>query len=130
MERPSNREAQPAVVVLDDDAALLSSLEFALEMEGYSIKAYHSTEDLLAEVDPPNTGCLILDYNLPGTNGLDVLQTLRAMGVAAPAIIITTEPGATLRRRSEAQGVAIVEKPLLGNALLDAIRVHLIGWSR
>lgn len=120
----------PTVVIIDDDAAVTASLRFALETEGLSVKDYQSAAALLAEVDPGRTGCLVIDYLLPETNGLELLRTLRSMGVAAPAIIITTNPGAVLEERVEAAGAEIIEKPLLGNALVEAIRASLNLWSR
>ena len=122
--------AIPTVVIIDDDAAVTASLRFALETEGLSVKEYQSAAALLAEVDPRRTGCLVIDYLLPGTNGLELLRTLRSMGVAAPAIIITTNPGAVLEERVEAAGAEIIEKPLLGNALVEAIRASLKRWSQ
>lgn len=118
----------PTVVIIDDDAAVTASLRFALETEGLSVKDYQSAAALLADADPRCTGCLVIDYLLPGTNGLELLRTLRKMGVAAPAIIITTNPGSVLRRLVEAEGAEIVEKPLLGNALVEAIRASLGRW--
>jgi len=120
----------PNVVIIDDDAAVTASLRFALETEGLSVKDYQSAAALLAEADPRGTGCLVIDYLLPGSNGLELLRTLRKMGVVAPAIIITTNPGAVLKERVEAAGAEIVEKPLLGNALVEAIRASLNRWSQ
>jgi two-component system, LuxR family, response regulator FixJ len=55
-------------------------------------------------------------------NGLDLITLLRARRFAAPAILITSHPSPSLRARAHKAGVPIVEKPLLGNALLDKIR--------
>jgi hypothetical protein len=55
---------------------------------------------------------------------------VRARCFAAPAILITSHPSPSLRDRAQKAGVPIVEKPLLGNALLDKIRdVVGIGTS-
>lgn len=110
------------VVLVDDDAAVLASLKFALEMEGFPVEAYQDPESLLGRRSADSIGCLVLDYNLPGSNGMSLLAALRKKGVSAPTIIITTHPSPWLRNRARSEGVAIVEKPLLGNALIDAIR--------
>jgi FixJ family two-component response regulator len=130
METISAIDSQPVVVLVDDDSAVLSSLTFALEMEGFSSRAYQNVDDLLAETDPARTGCLVLDYHLPGMNGIDLLRTLRSRGVSAPAIIITTNPSPLVRHRAATEGAAIVEKPLLGNGLIEAIRRSLTVWAR
>jgi FixJ family two-component response regulator len=59
---------------------------------------------------------------MPGMNGLDLIGLLRARHIGAPAILITSHPSPSLRERARTAGVPIVEKPLLGNTLLDTIR--------
>ncbi|HVV92980.1 MAG TPA: response regulator [Hyphomicrobiales bacterium] len=110
------------VCVVDDDTDLLGALRFALEIDGYTVRAYNSGETLLAETSPaPEAACLVLDYLLPGMNGIDLLEALRRRGVTSPAILITTHPSALLRRRAAGLGVRIVEKPLFGENLARAI---------
>ncbi len=110
------------VFVVDDDPAILASLKFSLEIDGYVVHTYSSAKALLADVGHRNWGCLVLDYNLPEGNGLRLLDELRKRGVTMPAILITTNPGPHLRVRAATASVSIVEKPLIGNTLLDAIR--------
>lgn len=114
--------AERPIFVIDDDAAILASLKFALEIEGYSVRTYASPKALIADATRKKTGCLVLDYNLAEDNGLQVLAELRQRGVTMPAILITTNPGPRLRVRAAAASVSIVEKPLIGNTLVDAIR--------
>ena len=64
----------------------------------------------------------MIDYNLTDGNGLQLLAALRQRGVTMPAILITSNPGPHLRVRAAAASVPIVEKPLIGNTLVDAIR--------
>jgi two-component system, LuxR family, response regulator FixJ len=109
------------VVVVDDDIAVRNSLKFSLEIDGYAVQAYAGASEPLDKADLAGRGCLVIDYNLPGTDGLTVLARLRARGVLMPAILITSHPSPGLRARAAAAGVPIVEKPLLGNALLDAV---------
>jgi two-component system, LuxR family, response regulator FixJ len=117
--------ARPVVVIVDDDLAVRSSLAFSLETEGIAVLAYVSGAELLLEV--PDAGCFVIDYKLPGMNGLDLLAELRRRKVAAPAILITTHPSAAVRERAVATGTALIEKPLLGDALFREIRAALAG---
>jgi FixJ family two-component response regulator len=59
---------------------------------------------------------------MPGISGLDLVSRLRARRVSAPAILITSHPTAAVISRAADAGVPIVEKPFLGNALIDSIR--------
>ncbi len=114
--------AERPVFVIDDDPAILASLKFSLEIEGYAVHTYSSSKALLADATRSRWGCLVIDYNLEDGNGLQLLDALRQRGVTMPAILITTNPGPHLRVRAAAASVAIVEKPLIGNTLLDTIR--------
>jgi two-component system response regulator FixJ len=114
--------ANRLVVVVDDDPAVRNSLKFSLEVEGFTVRDYSSANELLREAEIADAGCLVIDYHLAEMNGLEVLNRLRERCVAAPAILITSHPSASVRQRAAAAGVAIVEKPLLGNALVEGIR--------
>ncbi len=112
----------PNVLVVDDDPAVCSSLKFSLELEGFTVRIFRGGPELLSATDLPSSGCLVIDYHMPSINGLDLLRRLRAQGNRMPAILITTAPDPALRVRAEGAGMALVEKPLLGDTLIDAIR--------
>jgi FixJ family two-component response regulator len=116
------KDGSPLVVLVEDDAAVLVSLRFALQMEGFSVLGYESAEDLLREAPHLNPSCFVIDYYLPGANGLELMKTLRERGLSAPVILITTNPSKLLLQRVKSEGATIIEKPLLGNGLLDAVR--------
>jgi two-component system, LuxR family, response regulator FixJ len=59
---------------------------------------------------------------MPDMNGLDLLEKLRARNIALPAILITGHPSLSLRQRAAEAKVLLIEKPLFGNGLVDAIR--------
>jgi two-component system, LuxR family, response regulator FixJ len=109
------------LVVVDDDPAVLGSLRFSLEIEGYLVETFRTAEELLAAPLPP-VDCLVIDHNLPGMNGLDLLGEIRRRGLSTAAVLVTSHPPQILRHRAATAGVAIIEKPLLGNALIDALR--------
>ena len=109
------------VLVVEDDPAVRNSLQFSLEAEGYAVRVFPDVRSLLAAADFPSRGCIVSDYFLPDGNGLDLIRTLRGRGVSLPAILVTSSPSAALRRSAASASVAIVEKPLLGNALSEEI---------
>lgn len=110
------------VLVVDDDPAVLGSLKFSLEVEGFSVRCYESPAAFLAARDLPRRACLVVDQKLPGISGLDMLALLADDRRAAmPAILITSHPSPALLSRARSAGVTIVEKPILNNALSEAI---------
>jgi len=114
--------AAPIVIVVDDDAAVRGSLKFALEAEGFAVHAYGKGDELFGDADLADCACFIIDQKLPGTTGLDLVAALRAQRIAAPVILITSAPPPAVQERAARAGVPIVEKPLLGNALLECVR--------
>ena len=117
--------ARPAVILVDDDPAVTHAMQFSFDLEGLDVRSYRDGESLLANGVLPESGCLVLDQNLPGMDGLSLLERLRANGVRLPAILITTNPRTALRDRAAAAGVPIIEKPLLTDALLTTVRTAL-----
>jgi two-component system, LuxR family, response regulator FixJ len=115
----------PALIVVDDDAAVRHSLKFALEMEGFAVWLYADAREVLDEPNLPTYGCLLIDYYLPDLDGLQLLATLRSRGVVLPAFLVTGHPSFALRRRVEQAGIRLVEKPLIGDGLADMIRSSL-----
>jgi two-component system response regulator FixJ len=115
--------AGPLVIIVDDDVAVRNSLKFSLEVEGFMVRVYAGGSELLRDAELPRGGsCLLVDQNMPGMNGLDLVAQLRARKIAVPAILMTSYPTAALSERASKAGVAIVEKPFLGTTLVDCIR--------
>jgi two-component system, LuxR family, response regulator FixJ len=110
------------VIVIDDDGAVRNSLKFSLELEGFAVRAYGCAGDLLDSPQSPACACFVIDQNMPGMNGLDLIAKLRERRISTPAILITTHPNAAVVERARRAAVPIIEKPLLGNALVDGIR--------
>lgn len=121
---PAVSPTAPMVILLDDDAALRQALTFSLEIDGYQVLSCETGDQLTAQTLPDHDACLVLDYRLETGTGLDVLETLRARGVALPAILITSHPKASVREQAARLQAALVEKPLLGDLLLA--RIHEI----
>jgi two-component system, LuxR family, response regulator FixJ len=122
MQKSGETMAENAVVVVDDDRAVRNSLKFSLEIEGFSVRIFAAGGELLGSSLPHRYACLVIDQTLPGMNGLELVARLRERRILAPVILTTTHPSATLIERARRAGVAIVEKPLLGNVLVDKIR--------
>lgn len=112
----------PIVFVVDDDPAVRSALKFSFEQEGYRVQVWPDGPAVLRAEDIGTAACLIIDLKLPGMDGLDLLDALRARKIKVPAVLITTHPPQRVRERAARGGVAIVEKPLLGNALSEGVR--------
>jgi FixJ family two-component response regulator len=112
----------PLVVIVDDDGAVLAALAITAELDGYRVQTCASGEGLLQLDLPPAGACLVIDERLGGASGLRTLVQLRARGCELPAVLITSNPSRQLRWNAAQAGAPILEKPLLGDGLIDWIR--------
>ena len=110
------------VIVISDDLAVRNSLKFWLEIEGLTVRGYVSGADLLSAGDLARCDCYVVDQKTSATSALNLIAQLRDRHFTAPAILIASHPSRSLREQAERADVPIVEKPLVGNGLLDKIR--------
>ena len=117
--QPSPR---PTVVLVEDDAALREAVQYVLEIEGYPVVGCASGEALLAAAMPDEPVCLVVDFHLGGMNGMEALKALRQRGQRYPTIVMTTAPSPRLRAWVRETAATLIEKPLLEDVLIGAIR--------
>ena len=116
---------RPTVHVVDQDAAVRHALAFSLDLEGYDVRTYASSEALLQSAEPLQSGCLVLDENLPGMSCTAALKALRARQVELPAIFLASRARPACRAEAAEAGVSIFEKPLLDGTLVKTIQALL-----
>ena len=109
------------VHVVDDDPAVRESLEALLLVAGVEVVTHDSAEAFLEHAPAPE-GCLLLDLNMPGMSGLELLEKLRRDGVPTPVVILTANRDARVRARACELGAAgFLTKPVTEAALVAAI---------
>src|SRR5215469_13601845 len=91
------------IAVVDDDAAVCDSTRFLLETHGLEVLSYESAAEFLR--NSPAIACLIVDYQMPGLNGLEFVSELRTRGSRVPTIMITATADATVERRAAELGI-------------------------
>lgn len=114
-------EGASVVVIVDDDLAVCSSLKFSLELEGFDVRAYSSAAELLKAGDGTACDCFVIDQRMPEMNGMELIARLRDLQVWTPAILLVSHPNPAVSARAAKAKVPIIEKPLLGNALVEKI---------
>ena len=115
-------ERPPVVVIVDDDPAVCGSLKFSLELEGFAVRAYAGAGELLHAGDLSVCDCFVIDQRMPVMSGMELIAKLRDRDVLTPAILLISDPNPALSARAIAANIPIVEKPLLGNSLVEKIR--------
>ena len=117
---------EPTVFVVDDDRAMRESLTWLLDSVGLRVRSYANARDFLAEYDPAQPGCLVLDVRMPGMSGLDLQAELASRGAELPTIVITGHAEVSMAVRAvKAGAIDFIEKPFSDQLLLDRVRQAL-----
>ncbi len=77
------------LLVIDDEAVLVESLRAGLEAEGFSVEVAFDGEDGYFRLSNEQFDLVILDWMLPGRDGLTVLQALRDKSIGVPVLLLT-----------------------------------------
>jgi two-component system, LuxR family, response regulator FixJ len=115
-----------AVVIVDDDDVIRQLLCSLIRSAGFTTEAYCSAEEFLEHFDDEKVGCLILDIGLPGIDGMELQQRLKASGAGPPIVFVTGNgeiPLATEALRAGA--IDFLTKPCNSQLLLNRIREAL-----
>jgi two-component system response regulator FixJ len=109
--------------VVDDHAAVRRSLALLLGAAGHEVALHESGEALLtAAVAGLAPGCIILDVRMPGRDGLEVMDALRALGCTLPVVLVTGHADIPLAVRGMRAGALdFVEKPYTEARILGAV---------
>ena len=111
------------VHVIDDDASFRTAVERRLKLAGYDVETYSSAQQLLDRLPgAEKPGCILLDVQMPGLNGLDLQSRLIERGSILPIVFVTgyADTPATVRA-IKAGAEDFLTKPASSALLIDAI---------
>jgi len=83
------RDGSPMVLIMDDDPITVRLFRERLEREGFRVDCAENGREGLARYDPSVHDVLIVDFQMPAMDGLDVLHALRRRGPMPPVVIVT-----------------------------------------
>lgn len=111
------------IFIVDDDQAVRRSLRFLLSSAGMESRSYADAQEFLARCDPSESDCLIVDVDLPGMDGIQLLRRVRAAGLGLPVFIISGYASMFMRQQArEAGATAFFEKPVDVDDVVALIR--------
>ncbi|UCF95116.1 MAG: response regulator transcription factor [Desulfobacterales bacterium] len=123
---------EPQIFIVDDDLSFQSALRRLLRTHSLSVRTFSSAEALLGKgLAPDATGCLILDIDLPGMNGIDLQAELQRRGLNLAIVFITGHGTIPKSVQAMKQGaVDFLEKPFESKSLLEVIHKAIEGSRR
>jgi FixJ family two-component response regulator len=114
------------VFVVDDDAFVRKALARLLGSAGYRTETFASAEELLARSDFETVGCILVDVQMPGLNGLELQHALRTVDRQLPIVFITGHGDIPMSVRAmKAGAVDFITKPFEDDELLKAVALAL-----
>jgi FixJ family two-component response regulator len=118
--RAINREA--TVFIVDDTHEVRAGLSRLLSAAGYNVRAFESAERFLDERDRDTPGCLLLDFCLPGLNGLELQHRLVGSPIARPIVFLSGQSDIpTAVQAMRAGAVHFLTKPIDADRLFGAV---------
>lgn len=111
------------IYIVDDDDALRQSVEVLLDVAGgFVTRSFASGEAFLDEVPHMEAGCVLLDLNMPGLNGLEVLHQLLKLDNRFETILLTGQGDIGVAVEAMKSGaIDFIEKPYDNRMLLNAL---------
>jgi DNA-binding response OmpR family regulator len=114
------------IVIIEDEEDILELIEYHLVKAGYSVTGFLSTENVEQFLEEESPSLMIVDRNLPGTEGSEFVSYLRETGYDIPVIFLTAKDRESdLESGFEAGGDDYMTKPFSHKELLLRIKALL-----
>lgn len=119
------------IFIVDDDEAMRDTLSALLAPEGCQVTCFSESLAFLAAARQRTPSCILLDVNMPGRSGLDMLRELDALHYPAPILIVSGQndvPTAVNAIRGGA--LDFIEKPFQAAEVVARICEAISAWTR
>lgn len=114
------------IAVVDDDASFREAMADILLFWGFGVELFESAEAALAAPGLNRFDAFLLDVQMPGLSGLQLLDRLRQDQVAAPVILVTSRNDEATRKLAAKGGaLGLFGKPFDADALIGLLRQAL-----
>jgi two-component system, LuxR family, response regulator FixJ len=124
MDNPAET-AQRSVFIVDDDEAVGIGLTMLLKASGYVVRFFISAETFLSESAAADWNCGLIDVQMPGMDGLTLVEHLCADGAPPPGLVMMTGrlTAEVTQRAAAATVMKVLNKPLDPAEVVDAIKL-------
>lgn len=114
------------IAVVDDEESVRKAVVRLLQAAGHTARGFATGSDFLHSYLDEPAECLLLDLQMPGLSGADVLRALNRSGARIPTIIVTAHDSPGAREECKRLGaVAYLCKPLDERVLLTTLQTAL-----
>ncbi len=113
---------KPKILIVDDDAAMLTSLRMLLQLNGHDAEPAQGGEKAIERLTAADYDLMLLDLQMPGVGGHEVLQHVRSKGLGIKVIVVSGETSFSAVKDALTEGAYdFVRKPYDAGELLTTI---------
>jgi two-component system, LuxR family, response regulator FixJ len=119
------------IFVVDDDETMRDTLSAVFAPEGCRVTCFAEGQSFLLAARARTPACILLDVNMPGRSGLDMLRELDAPHYPAPILIVSAQRDVpTAVNAIKGGALDFIEKPIEPAAVIARVREAILGWPR
>lgn len=118
------------IFIVDDDPMVGEALKLLLGVEGYGCRVFGDAESFLEALELSSPLCVVLDVQMPGYSGLDVLRILNARHFPAPVFMMSGRSDIAVAVEAMKIGASdFLEKPFAAGLMIERIRGAIASQS-
>lgn len=126
-----NADLRPRVMIVDDDAEMRALLRDVLERDGFHVHEHSAGDGLLRPIEDWIPDAIVLDKEMAGSNGLDLLPEIRWRHPHTPVVLVTAFGGSDVEAEALRLGAAYyMDKPFRVAQLIEVLRAAVSQATR
>lgn len=119
------------IFVVDDDEAMRDTFAALFTPEGCRVTCFAEGQSFLVAARARTPACILLDVNMPGRSGLDMLRELDAPHYPAPILIVSGQRDVpTAVNAIKGGALDFIEKPIEIATVVARVREAILAWTR
>jgi DNA-binding NtrC family response regulator len=108
-----NNDGKYRILVVDDEASVLTTYRMILEMQGYDVVACRTWREAVAAVESQDFDGVLCDYSLEQHHtGVEVIAAARKRDAGLPAALLTGYANQETAQEAASESIAIMFKPI------------------
>jgi DNA-binding NtrC family response regulator len=126
MSTPTDLGRRPGILVVDDDAGIRENVMDLLSMEDYRVFSAADADEALHLLEIEPIDLLVTDFQMPGRNGVELIEAARKANHPIPAILMTAYLYVYEQIDEERrQSITLLRKPFDADTILRTIASRL-----
>ncbi|MEW6767199.1 MAG: response regulator [Pseudomonadota bacterium] len=119
------------VFIVDDDPSVRDALALLLKLEGFAVQSFGDGDSFLDALRLGDPTCLILDLQLPGMSGLDIMRRLSDLRFQPPIFVISGHSDVPMAVEAIKLGALdFLEKPFSANVIIERVRDAVAAYRK